>query len=227
MTETTDRASPSVPANAKQAPWLKPVLEIGPLLLFFFANSRPKLFEPFAALFLPEKLLSGENAGLFTATIVLMVAVLVALAVSYVRTRRVPVMPLITAVLVVVFGGLTLYLQDASFIKMKPTILYCCFGLALLGGLAFNKPLLPVILDNAMALTESGWRILTLRWGFLFFALAILNEIVWRTQTNDVWVAFKFPGTMILIFVFTLTQVPFIMKHELKGEEAEKAPEHF
>ncbi len=227
MTDTTPRPLPpnSVPARTI-APWLKFVLELGPLLLFFFANSRPKLFAPLVHPVLPDALLAGENAGLFTATAVLMLGVLMALAVSYAITRRLPIMPVVTAVLVLVFGGLTFYFQDPSFIKMKPTILYACFGLALLGGLLFNRPLLPVVLDNAMSLTEEGWRILTLRWGLCFLALAVLNEVIWRTQSTDTWVLFKFPGTMILIFVFTFSQVPVIMKHELRGEAAAKAPEH-
>ncbi len=219
-----------LPSNAMPArtikPWLKFLLELGPLLLFFFANSRPKLFAPLVHPVLPAKLLEGESAGLFTATAVLMIGVLAALVVSYAITRRLPIMPVVTAVLVVIFGGLTFYFQDPSFIKMKPTILYACFGLALLGGLLVNKPLLPVVLDNAMSLTEEGWRILTLRWGLCFVALAVVNEVIWRTQSTDTWVLFKFPGTMILIFVFTFSQVPLIMKHELRGEAAAKAPEH-
>jgi len=218
--------TPIKPAARTMRPWLKFTLELGPLLLFFFANSRPKLFAPLFAPFLPAKLLAGESAGLFTATGVLMVAVVAALIVSFAMTRRLPVMPVVTALLVVVFGGLTFYFQDPSFIKMKPTILYACFGAALLGGLVFNKPLLPVVLDNAMSLTEAGWRILTLRWGGFFLLLAVLNEIVWRTQSNNTWVLFKFPGTVILIFVFTFSQVPLIMKHELRGEAAAKAPDH-
>jgi intracellular septation protein len=211
----------------KQNPWVKFLLEMGPLLLFFFANSRPKLFEPLVAPFLPEAILNGPSAGLFTATGVLMVAVVAALIASFVLTKRLPVMPLVTAILVLVFGALTFYLQDDRFIKMKPTVLYLAFGLALSGGLVLGKPLLPIVLDNAMSLTERGWRLLTIRWAAFFFLLAILNEIVWRTQSNDVWVTFKFPGTVILIFVFTFAQIPLIMKHELTEEAAEKAPEHF
>jgi intracellular septation protein len=218
MIETADQAATA--AEKAPAPWLKLTLELGPLILFFFANARPKLFAPFAALVLPRHLLTGENAGLFTATAVLIPAVIIALVVSYMRTKRLPIMPLITAVLVVVFGALTLYFQDPRFIKMKPTILYVAFGAALMGGLLFNKPLLPVMLDNALALTERGWRILTLRWGVFFFALALLNEIVWRTQSSNVWVAFKFPGTVIIIFLFTLTQVPLMMRHEVKEDGA-------
>lgn len=218
MTKTAEQ--PGKPA-AKPAtsPWLKMTLELGPLILFFFANARPKLFAPYAHLVLPPHLLTGENAGLFTATAVLIPAVLIALVVSYIQLRRLPVMPLVTAILVIIFGALTIYFQDPRFIKMKPTILYVAFGGALLGGLYLKKPILEIILDNAMPLTEEGWRILTLRWGLFFFALAILNEIVWRTQSNNVWVAFKFPGTVILIFLFTLAQVPLMLKHELKEEE--------
>ena len=222
MTDTLEPAATEAgKKNAKPAPWLKPVLEIGPLILFFFANSRPKLFEPLVSHILPAHLQTGANAGLFTATAVLMPAVVAALIASYVLTRRVPIMPLVTAILVVVFGGLTLYLQDPSFIKMKPTILYVAFGAALFGGLILRKPLLPIIFDNAMSLTERGWRLLTWRWAIFFFVLAVLNEIVWRTQSNDVWVAFKFPGTVIIIFVFTLAQVPLMLRHEQKQEKAE------
>lgn len=217
---------PTAKSHRVLAPWLKLVLELGPLALFFFANARPKLFEPLVAPFAPASL-TGDNAGLFTATAVLMVAVVVALIASFALTRRVPIVPLMTAVLVLGFGALTLYLHDATFIKMKPTILYVCFSAALFGGLALNRPVLPILFDSAMALTEHGWRVLTLRWAVFFLVLAALNEIVWRTQPTNIWVAFKFPGLFILVFVFTLAQLPFIMRNGLDGKEAENAPEHF
>jgi intracellular septation protein len=221
MTDTLRRAE-SVPKAAKTAaPWTKLAIETGPLLLFFFANWWPKLFEPFVAPFLSRALLEGKSGGLFTATAVLMVAVVVALVVSYLRTRRIPTMPMVTAVFVLVFGALTFHFQDDRFIKMKPTFLYTCFGLALFGGLAFGKPLLSIALDNAMSLTERGWRLLTVRWAVFFLALAVLNEIVWRTQSNEVWATFKFPGTAVLIFLFTFTQVPLIMKHEDKSDSSD------
>ena len=228
MDQKTDQARPgnAVPAR-KISPGLKFALEMGPLLLFFFANFRPKLFEPMVRPFLPTKLLEGKEAGLFTATAVLMVAVLVALAISFLKTRKLPLMPLMTAILVVVFGGLTFYFQNPDFIKMKPTILYALFGGGLLGGLALGRPLLPVMLDSTMSLDEAGWRILTLRWGVMFLALAVANEFVWRRFSEHTWVLFKFPGTMILIFLFTFTQVPLIMRHELKGDAAETAPKPF
>jgi intracellular septation protein len=223
----TDAAAPNANRGNSQSPWLKFGVEMGPLILFFFANSRPKLFEPAVAPFLPPAILSGPNAALFTATLVLMAAVAVALAVSFISALRLPAVPLMTAILVLVFGGLTLYLQDATFIKMKPTVLYFGFGVALIGGVAMNKPVLPIIFDNAMTLTERGWRLLTLRWGSFFFALALLNEIVWRTQSNDAWVAFKFPGIFILIFLFSIAQVPLITRHKLSIEEAGNAPDHY
>lgn len=232
MTETTDRPNPpqsakTEPGKKAPAPFMKLTLEMGPLLLFFFANARPKLFAPLVGLVLPPHLLTGENAGLFTATAVLIPAILAALVVSYLRTRHLPVMPLVTAVLVVIFGALTLYFQNPSFIKMKPTILYTAFGIALVGGLIFDKPLLPAVLDHAIVLTDRGWQILTRRWAIFFFVLAVANEIVWRlneiylpAHPNDLWVYFKFPGTVIIIFLFTMAQLPLMLRHEVKSEAA-------
>jgi len=223
MSETLNRVPAAAASHGKGSiPWLKLGVEMGPLILFFFANARPKLFEPIVAPFLPQALLTGANAGLFTATFVLMAAVAVSLVVSLVKTRKLPAMPLMTAVLALLFGALTLYLQDTTFIKMKPTVLYVGFGLALFGGLAMNKLLLPIIFDNAFSMTERGWRMLTLRWGGFFFLLALLNEIVWRTQSNDVWVSFKFPGIFILLFVFSIAQAPLILRHKLEVDAAEE-----
>ncbi len=203
------------------SPAVKLALDLGPVILFFVANARPKLFQPLLAPFVPEALLAGENAGLYTATLVLMPAVVAALAISWGLTRRLPIMPLVTAGLVIVFGALTFYLHDPSFIKMKPTVLYVLFGLTLYAGLALRKPLLPVVFDRAFDLTERGWHILTLRWAGFFLVLAGLNELVWRTQSNDVWVAFKFPGIFILVLLFSLAQAPLIMRHT-SGERAER-----
>ncbi len=211
----------------RRSPWVKFSLEMGPLILFFFANAHPKLFAPAVAFAVPPSILDGPNAGLFTATVVLMASVAAALAISFLLTRRLPAVPLITAVLVLLFGALTLYLQDPVFIKMKPTVLYAAFGTALFGGLAIKKPVLPIIFDQAMALTEQGWRLLTLRWGGFFFALAALNEVVWRTQSNDVWVTFKFPGIFILVLLFSIAQIPLVARHKLTDEEMERAPDHY
>ena len=200
-------------------PLLKIVLDLGPLVLFFIANSRPALFLPLVAPVLPADIAAGEHAGIFVATAVFMVAIVAALAVSYVMTRHLPVMPLVTAIIVLVFGSLTLVLHDEHFIKLKPTIIYLLFGGLLLGGLALGKPLLSMVFDSVFHLTEEGWRKLTVRWALFFLALAILNEIVWRTQTTDTWVTFKVFGVMPLTFIFAALQYPLLTKHDASSAE--------
>jgi len=179
-------------------PMLKLALDLGPLALFFFANSR---------------------YGIFAATATFMIAVLAALVVSYAMTRRLPIMPVVTAVIVVVFGGLTLILHDATFIKVKPTIIYGLFGAVLIGGLVFNKPLLGILFDSLFHLTEEGWRKLTLRWAIFFFALAVLNEIVWRNASTDMWVDFKVFVVVPLTFIFGALQVPLLRKYAVEPAE--------
>ena len=195
------------------SPVLKLALDLGPLILFFIANTRPALFAPILSPFLAPELLNGPHAGIFTATAVFIPAILVALAISYVLTRHLPVMPVVTAIIVVVFGGATLILQDEQFIKIKPTIVYVLFGGVLLGGLAFGKPLLGMVFDSVFHLTQEGWRKLTLRWALFFLVLAVVNEAIWRTQTTDFWVAFKVFGVLPLTFIFAAFQYPLMMKH--------------
>ena len=212
-------------AKPKQqlSPGLKLLLDLGPLLVFFFANSRPELFAPVLRPFLPEPLITGEHAGIFVATGMFIPTILAALAVSYALTRHLPVMAMVTAVVVVVFGGLTLVLHDDTFIKMKPTIVYLLFAGVLLGGLWFNKPFLAIVFDAVFHLTDEGWRKLTLRWSIFFLALAVLNEIVWRTQTTDTWVSFKVFGVTPLTFIFAALQYPLLMKYA--APEAKEAGE--
>ena len=208
--------------NAKKTqlnPILKLALDIGPLLLFFVANSRPALFLPLFRPLLPAHLTSGEHVGIFVATAVFMTAVVMALVFSYLATRHLPIMPLITAVIVLVFGSLTLVLHDELFIKLKPTIIYLLFGGVLLGGLAFGKPLLGAVFDSVFHLSEEGWRKLTMRWALFFFGLAALNEIVWRTQSTDVWVSFKVFGVLPLTFLFAALQFPLMSKHAVPDRE--------
>jgi intracellular septation protein len=159
---------------------------------------------------------ANQRAGIFTATAIFIAATLLALGVHYWLVRKLPVMPLVSGVVVVVFGGLTLALQDELFIKLKPTIVNTMFGLVLLGGLWLGRPLLAVVLDSMFELTEEGWRKLTLRWAIFFFVLAALNEVVWRTQTTDFWVSFKVFGIMPLTVAFALAQTPLLMRHEVK-----------
>jgi intracellular septation protein len=193
-------------------PGLKLVLDIGPLL-FFVANARPALFLPAIGPLLPASITSGERAGIFVATAVFMAAVVLALIVSYAITRHLPIMPLLTMLIVLVFGSLTLLLHDELFIKLKPTIIYLLFAGVLLGGLAFGKPLLGTVFDSVFHLTEEGWRKLTIRWALFFIALAVINEIVWRTQSTDVWVSFKVFGVLPLTFLFAALQFPLMTKY--------------
>jgi intracellular septation protein len=205
--------------KAQPNPLLKLALELGPLLLFFFANAKPALFEPLIRPFLPAAIASGERAGIFVATAVFMVAIIVALAISYAMTRRLPVMVLVSAVIVVVFGGATLVLQDELFIKLKPTIIYLLFAAVLFGGLVFRKNFLAVVFDQMFHLTDEGWRKLTIRWTVFFLVLAVLNEIVWRTQSTDTWVTFKVFGVMPLTFVFAALQMPLLTKYDASKKD--------
>jgi intracellular septation protein len=219
MTSSPERASDQ---PQQLNPWLKLALDLGPLLLFFFANTRPGLFEPWLAPIIPDAVATGERAGIFVATAVFMVAIIVALVVSYALTRRWPVMALVSAFVVVVFGALTLVLQNETFIKLKPTIIYVLFTVVLVGGLIFRKPLLAMVFDQVFRLTEEGWRKLTVRWALFFLALAVLNEIVWRTQSTDTWVTFKVFGVMPLTFIFAAFQYPLLMKYDASPKEEAK-----
>jgi intracellular septation protein len=200
-------------AKPKLHPGVKLALDLGPLLLFVIVNARPALFAPLVAPFLPAELVSGEHAGIYTATAIFIPTVLITLAIGYAMTRHLPVMPVVTAVVVVVFGGATLILQDEQFIKLKPTIIYVLFAVVLLGGLAFGKPLLGMVLDSVFNLTDEGWRKLTVRWALFFLALAVLNEIVARTQSTNFWVNFKFFGVVPLTFLFAALQYSLLTKY--------------
>ena len=203
-------------------PLLKLALDLGPLLLFFLANARPALFEPWIAPFIPAAVATGERASIFVATAVFMVAIVVALAIFYALTRRLPVMAMVSAVIVVVFGGATLVFQNETFIKLKPTIIYLLFTATLFGGFIFRKPLLAMVFDQMFDLTEEGWRKLTIRWALFFLTLAVLNEIVWRTQTTDTWVTFKVFGVMPLTFIFAALQYPLLTKHDATPKDPAK-----
>jgi len=179
--------------------WLRLGLDLGPLIVFFGA------FRFF---------------GIFMATGCFMAAVLLALCIGYIRERRFSPMPLITAVLVLVFGALTLYLRNDIFIKMKPTVLYLLFSLLLAGGLACNRLLIRYVFSQAFELDDTGWRALTWRWSAFFLALAVLNEVVWRNFATSVWVSFKVWAIIPLIFLFALAQTPLVFRHQIKaGDE--------
>jgi intracellular septation protein len=197
------------PAAEQVNPLLKLGLEFGPLAIFFFANSYGDRWFGVAT-----------DQRIFVATGVFMVASLISLALSKILLNHLPRMAVINAVVVTVFGGLTLALNDELFIKLKPTIVNSLFGCVLLGGLAMGRPLLPYVLDSVMSLTEEGWKKLTFRWGLFFFVLAAINEIVWRNFSTDFWVGFKVWGIMPITIAFALSQTPLILKYEVKDEKA-------
>jgi intracellular septation protein len=176
-------------------PLFKLATELGPLMVFFIANAK---------------------FNLFVATGAFMVAVIAAMIASYAVTRHVPMMAIVTAVVVIVFGTLTLVLHDETFIKVKPTIVYTLFATILGGGLLFGRSFIAIMFDQMFNLTPQGWRILTLRWSLWFLAMAVLNEIVWRTQSTDVWVTFKAFGMVPLTMLFAVTQMPLIKRHHLE-----------
>ncbi|MTD94994.1 septation protein A [Hyphomicrobium sp. xq] len=184
-------------ASATQAQLLKLAVEIGPLVVFFIVNAR---------------------AGIFWGTGVFMVATIVSLIASRFMFGRIPVMPLISGACVVVFGGLTLWLQDDHFIKIKPTIVNALFAAALFGGLFAGHSLLKVVFGEVFRLNEDGWRKLTLRWACFFTFLAVLNEVVWRTVSTDTWVSFKVFAIMPLTMVFALSQIGLLKAHEIPAD---------
>ncbi|MGB5902399.1 MAG: septation protein A [Xanthobacteraceae bacterium] len=173
-------------------PMFKLATELGPLLIFFFANAK---------------------FNLFVATGAFMVAIVVALVASWMVTRHIPVMALVTGVIVLVFGTLTLVLHDETFIKVKPTIIYGLFAAVLGGGLLFGRSFIAILFDQMFNLTSEGWRKLTSRWALFFVAMALLNEVIWRTQTTDFWVAFKAFGVIPITMVFAMLQMPLIKRY--------------
>lgn len=183
--------------NVWAAPLTRLALDLGPLVLFFAAF---------------------EFAGIYVATGVFMAAILVSLGLGYLHYKRIMPMPVFTAVLVLVFGGLTLYLHNDVFIKVKLTVLYAFFGLTLIGGLAFKRLFIKYIFGQAFELTEEGWRKLTWRWGFFFLTLAVANEIIWRNYPTNIWVDFKVWVIIPLIFLFGLIQAPLVMKYEIESK---------
>ncbi len=194
-------------AHGGEAAQIKKLLvELGPLVVFFLVNSQAHRF------------IADAKHAIFWGTGAFMVATVIALVASRALFGRVPVMPLVSGFFVLVFGGLTLVLQDELFIKMKPTIVNSIFAAALFSGLIFGQPLLKYLFGKVFQLTEKGWQILTLRWAWFFVALAILNEIVWRLFSTDFWIGFKVFGVMPITIVFAASQIALLKRHELRTE---------
>ena len=173
----------------------KLIVDIGPLAVFFIFYTR---------------------SDLQTAILPFMIATAISIVFSYIVEKKIPIMPTVGAVIILVFGGLTLYFNNDVFFKMKPTIINLLFAFILFLGILLKKPLLKFLLGAALKLKEEGWKILTQRWIGFFIALAILNEIVWRTQSTDLWVNFKVFGIMPITFIFTMTQFPLIKKYRIE-----------
>lgn len=217
MEDSVFERDPSDPAHKDVNPLLKLAIEMGPLMVFFFANARGQwLIERFPVL-------ANIGGPIFIATALFMAATVLALLVSWILIRSLPIMPLISGIVVLVFGSLTLWLHDENFIKMKPTIINALFGVILLGGLYFGKSLLGYVFDSAFKLNAEGWRKLTMRWGIFFLFLAVLNEAVWRSFPTDFWVAFKVWGTMPITLLFTFAQMPLVMKYSIEQAAPEKS----
>ncbi len=204
---------------AAENPFLKLALEMGPLMVFFLSNSKPELIRPLLRPLLPASLLEGPQSNIFVATAAFMIAMLLSLILTKWLLKKLPIMPLVSGVVVLIFGGLTLYLKDDLFIKLKPTIVNSMFGAVLLGGLAFGKPLLPYVLDSVFKLTGEGWKKLTFRWGVFFFVLAAINEGVWRMFSTDFWVSFKVWGVMPITIVFAMSQMGLLQRYALNEDE--------
>jgi intracellular septation protein len=177
---------------------LKLILEAGPLVVFFVVNAK---------------------MGIFIATTVFMVVTVLALAFSYWKLKKLPTMPLIGGAFILVFGGLTIVLEDDTFIKLKPTIVNTLFSATLFTGLYLKKSFLKTVLESALSLDDEGWRKMTWRWAWFFLFLAIANEVVWRTQSTDMWVNFKVFGVMPLTLLFSFTQVPLILRHNVDEQD--------
>ena len=173
----------------------KLLIDIGPLAVFFIFYTR---------------------SGLQASILPFMLATVIAVLFSYILEKKIPIMPTVGAGIVLLFGGLTIYFDNDVFFKMKPTIINVLFAVILYGGILINKPLLKYLLGAALKLEEAGWKILTQRWIGFFIALAVLNEIVWRTQSTDIWVNFKVFGILPITFIFTMTQFPLIKKYQIE-----------
>ena len=178
-------------------PLLKFITDFGPLLVFFFFYY-------------------NNDKSLIIAIPPFIIATIISLALVWILEKKIPMVPLISGILITFFGGLTIYFDNPVFIYIKPTIINILFGLALLFGKYFtNEPILKKILGKSIILADEGWNILTKRWIIFFFSLALLNEIVWRTQSEEFWVNFKVWGLLPITFVFTAFQVSLITKYKL------------
>tara|TARA_B100001175_G_C19274484_1_gene525786 strand:+ start:222 stop:758 length:537 start_codon:yes stop_codon:yes gene_type:complete len=173
---------------------MKQLFEFFPLIVFFVVYYK-------------------SDKDLYLSITAVIIATLVSLVALYIKERKISTMMLVSTVILVVFGGLSIFLKNDIFFKMKPTIINALFAIILIGSTFFNKPVLKMLLNSSMKLTDQGWSLMNKLWSGFFIFLALLNEIVWRTQTTDVWVNFKVFGIMGITIVFTIIQIPLLKKH--------------
>lgn len=189
-------------------------LELGPLVIFFLCNSKANLIFG-----------NAPTENIFYATGAFMIAFALSLIITYTRYKRVPTMPLVTGVFVLVFGTLTLWLHDDTFIKIKPTLVNLLFASGLLGAAYFGKPLMKQLFDGAFDLTDEGWMVLTKRWGFFFVLLALINEVVWRNFSTEFWAGFKLFGIMPLTIIFAMAQVGVLTRYAANPKDGQTPAE--
>lgn len=191
-------------------PWLKLILEIGPVAVYFLAYQR----------FSDGVELGGTlYGGVVAATAVFVPLMLLSLAISWALTRSLPRMAIFTAIIVVVFGGLTIWLNDDTFTKMRPTVVYGLFAFTLGAGMVFQRrSYLKYLMGETMPLEDEGWWLFTRNWVFFFLFMAVFNEFVWRVLGEEAWVWLDTFGQMILTFVFLATQWPLLQKYMIMDE---------
>ena len=173
---------------------MKQLFEFFPLIVFFVVYYK-------------------SDKDLYLSITAVIIATLISLVALYIKERKISTMMLVSTVILVVFGGLSIFLKNDIFFKMKPTIINALFAIILIGSTFFNKPVLKMLLNSSMKLTDQGWSLMNKLWSGFFIFLALLNEIVWRTQTTDVWVNFKVFGIMGITIIFTIVQIPILKKH--------------
>ena len=173
---------------------MKQLFEFFPLIVFFVVYYK-------------------SDKDLYLSITAVIIATLISLVALYIKERKISTMMLVSTVILVVFGGLSIFLKNDIFFKMKPTIINALFAIILFGSTFFNKPVLKMLLNSSMKLTDQGWSLMNKLWSGFFIFLALLNEIVWRTQTTDVWVNFKVFGIIGITIVFTFVQIPILKRH--------------
>ncbi len=213
MAITPEETAPKKESQVKGSAWVKLLLELGPLMVFFLAYNQGEL--------IGQWLGQPDMKPIIAATVVFIPTMIVSVLGSFWLTREVAVMPLVSLVLVCVFGGLTIWLNDDTFIKMKPTILNLIFAAVLMTGLYFNKMFLKLIFQEGWSITDRGWYLLTVRWSIFFVCMAILNEIIWRNFPEEFWVNFKVWGNLPITMIFAVFQMRLVFQHPLpESEEA-------